>query len=308
MRNTMRSLPFKSPYLLAIGAIFILIPLRMNLLPGARWQSGDIDDTTRESVNSSAFATILGEIRAGAADLMWVKTELYMHNGVAFKGHINREELARTGEVQVKHEEHGHEEGEEDDCASAGTLIPEPAKDYRGFIGTLQRQVQPWQDKEAAHSHTAGDELLPWYRMLTYSNPHHWRGYMIGTWWLSKKDMTRAQAESFIDEGVKNNPGVFQLQLMRGRILMQREAWADALAAFRRAAELAEKARPSDGKPNPPTWTASDEEDYAAALRYIPLIEWRKLNNRVAAQKSLTAALTKIPQDKTLNNLRSQLR
>lgn len=314
----MRHSGFKTPCLLAIAAFFLLIPLRTSLVPSARWQSDEIDDTTRERVNSSAFATILGEIRASAADLMWVKTELYMHNGVAFKGHINKDELTRTGEAPVHHHhddmrddrdaaaDHGDHD-EDDDCARAGTLIPEPGKDYRGFIGTLQRQVQPWQDAKAAHTHTSGDELLPWYRVLTYSNPHHWRGYMIGTWWLSKKNTTRSQAESFIDEGVRNNPNVFQLQLMRGRILMAREAWADAIAAFKRAAELAEKARPADGKAKPPAWTESDEEDYASALRYIPLIQWRKLNNPAAAQKSLAAAIERLPGDKSLNQIREQL-
>lgn len=308
----MRHSAFKTPYLLAIAGIFALIPLRTSLVSSARWQSDEIDDTTREHVNSSAFATILGEIRASAADLMWVKTELYLHNGVAFKGHINRDELTRTGEALVhqhhRHEHADHDEEDDDDCAHAGTLIPEPAKDYRGFIGTLQRQVQPWQDAKAPHAHAAGDELLPWYRMLTYSNPHHWRGYMIGTWWLSKNNTTRTQAESFIDEGVRNNPNVFQLHLMRGRILMQREAWSDALAAFGRAAELAEKVRPAEGKPTPPTWTQSDEEDYATALRYVPLIQWRKLDNAAVARKSLAAALGKLPGDKSLQNLRAQMK
>lgn len=299
----MRNSIFKHSYLLAAAAFLLLIPLRGGLVSTARWQPEDLDDSVRESVNSSAFAAILGEIRASAADFMWVKTEIYMHNGVAFKGHLNRDELTHTGEIDA----HEHHEGDDDDCAHSKTVIPEPAGDYRGFVGTLQRQVQPWQDVKAPHVHTSGDELLPWYRMLTYSNPHHWRGYMIGTWWLSKKPATRTQAESFIDEGVRNNPNVFQLQLMRGRVLMQRAAWGEAIGAFRHAAELAEKIRPAAGESQSPAWTKSDEEDYAAALRYIPLIQWRKLGDPAAARQSLAAALERIPGDKALQDLRAQL-
>jgi hypothetical protein len=36
-----------------------------------------------EARNKNAFALILGEIRATAADLMFIKTERYLHSGVA---------------------------------------------------------------------------------------------------------------------------------------------------------------------------------------------------------------------------------
>ncbi|MEN6626197.1 MAG: hypothetical protein ABFD69_08240 [Candidatus Sumerlaeia bacterium] len=293
-------------YLFAVAGLAALMALRPAVVSGARWEP-ELSDTAREQVNSSAFATILGEIRASAADLMWVKTERYMHNGVAFSGHLDENAMARTGEVAVKHDrEHGADGDEHDGCGH--TLIPDASGDYRGFVGALQREVHPWQPAGAPHLHSAGEELLPWYRMLTYSNPRHWRGYAIGTWWLSRDPAARAEAESFIAEGVKNNPGVFQLQLMRGRILMQREAWSEAIAAFRQAAALAEKTRPAGGKPAPPAWSASDEEDYAAALRYIPLLEWRKLNDPAAARADLAAALERLPGDKPLGELRQQLK
>lgn len=304
---------FRNPYALAAVGLIALIPLRPSLATTARWQPEEIDQTTREQLNSSAFVTILGEVRASAADLMWVKTELYLHNGVQFKGHLNVDELTHTGAVAARHEheEHhhdgAHEDDDDDDCTRAGTLIPEASKDYRGFIGTLQRNVQPWQDAKAPHVHAPGDELLPWYRMLTYSNPHHWRGYIIGTWWLARNPSALTQSEDFINEGVRNNPDVFQLHLMRGRVLIQRQAWTDALNAFRRAAALAEKIRPAEGKVCT-TWSASDEEDYAAALRYIPLIELRKLNDPAAARKSIAAGLQRLPDDTPLKNLQSELR
>lgn len=287
-------------YMFAFAGLFAIAALRPSIVSGARWEA-DVDDSVREQVNSSSFAAILGEIRASAADLMWVKTERYLHSGVAFTGHLDEDAMARTGEVAVKHD---HEHEEHDGCGP--TLIPDASRDYRGFVGTLHREIHPWQDEHTEHAHSGSDELLPWYRMLTYSNPHHWRGYNIGAWWLSRNPATRLEAESFIEEGVRNNPNVFQLQLMRGRVLMQREAWADAIGAFRKAAGLAEKIRPADGKRSQ-TWSDSDEEDYAAALRYVPFIEYRKLNDAAAARADLARAFEKIPHDGPLNDMSKQL-
>ena len=56
-------------------------------------------DRMQEEVNTSSFAQILGELRASTADLMWIKTERYLHRGVAYKPHLDADAMAHTGEV-----------------------------------------------------------------------------------------------------------------------------------------------------------------------------------------------------------------
>lgn len=321
--------------------------LGARLRPAADYQPAfTLDAAEREKLNTSPFATILGEIRTSMADLMWVKTERYLHRGVAFTPHINTDELSRSGKIEHKHShdhdhgenhhdhdhdhehahhgDHDHEHhhhhdhppghGHDDDHHDHGrvaTLIPSADEDHRGFIGAIHRAVRPWQGPGAPHTHTAGDELLPWYRILTYSNPHHWRGYMVGTWWLMKQadDNPDAldEADRFIAEGIRNNPSVFQLRLMQGRLRLQRENFKDAIDAFRQAVQLGLKTRPADGRPNPPAWTASDEEDFAMAVRYIPVLQFRKLDRPDLALRSLRRALKLLPGDTPLQNLRTQL-
>ena len=46
--------------------------------------------------NSSALASIMGELRASVGDLIVLKTERYMHSGVAYNAHINSAELATS--------------------------------------------------------------------------------------------------------------------------------------------------------------------------------------------------------------------
>src|SRR5689334_9941521 len=50
-------------------------------------------DATLEAVNSTPFAQILGEVRASAADLMWIKTEHYLHRGVIYAPHLDQDEM-----------------------------------------------------------------------------------------------------------------------------------------------------------------------------------------------------------------------
>ena len=129
-------------------------------------------------------------------------------------------------------------------------LIPDAERDYRGWIGTLHRSIQPWQSADAPHEHTGGEELLPWYRVLTAANPHHTRAYITGAWWLTKQhdhEGALAEALAFVDEGIHHNPDAFALHLLRGRILLQMERFPEAVDSCDHAARLAVRIRPPGG-------------------------------------------------------------
>lgn len=291
----------------ALGAVAALHPA----LDKARVYQPAFAMTERvqEEVNSSSIALILGEARASTADLMWIKTERYLHRGVAYKPHIDADAVAHTGETAPLAGHDREAEGGEHAHEQLQGLVPDQAHDYRGFIGVLHREIQPWQAPGQPDEHTAGDELVPWFRLLTYSDPHHWRGYLIGTWWLSKMNDPHALAEAgaFIQEGIRNNPEAFQLDLMDGRIKIQQGSWRAALASFERAVRGALKIRPAGGKETPPIWSASDEEDFGAALRFIPSIQWHKLNDPQAARASLANGLRMLPDDHPLQALQLQM-
>ena len=162
---------------------------------------------------------------------------------------------------------------EDEDKHLVETIIPRPEKDFRGFVGRLQREVKPWRDPREPHQHTAGTELLPWYRLATLGDPHNVRSYMIGAWWLKtmRTPEQLAEAEKFVREGIKNNPTAFQMPLMLGYVLRARKDDAAALGAFKEAAELALKARPPGGEESA-RWTTYNEEDAGAACTLAVLL------------------------------------
>ncbi len=270
-----------------------------------------LDAAAEREVGSSPFGRIMGEVRASLSDTMWVKTEVYMHRGVAYEAHkIDMlSDNHHPGDHEGDHDDHDAHDDHHDHGHFLKTLIPPPTEDYRGFIGKLHRTTQPWNEPNTPDEHMGGEELLPWYRLITLSNPHHWRGYMIGTWWLtqqkSEKGEALQEAEKFIDEGIRNNPEIFQLQLMRGRLQMKNEQWPEAVRSFQEAVDLALKIRPEGGQPDAQgIWDDSAEEDFAFALRYVVLLQWRKMEDVEAALGSVNRALTYLPDDGPLKNSR----
>lgn len=264
--------------------IFLLSPiLTLRLTPNL--YSGGIsrNDEYRQRINRSAIAILLGEVRANLSDMMFIKTERYMHAGVAYKLNIDYDAMSSTGEFKTRGHDHPttassahlshlhHDEEEESDHIhdeGAETIIPTSEKDFRGFVGILQRHVKPWLDPSQPHYHLDGTEMLPWFRLMTLSNPHHIRGYMIGAWWLKKehKKPQLEEAKTFLEEGIRNNPDSFQLYLMLGTILHSLKDNEGTKKAYFDAAERAIKQRPPFGKLSR-NWNHYQEDDALASIR-----------------------------------------
>ena len=319
---------------IAILFLFLLSPaLTLRLRPHDYMGGRSRDEYDRMLRNRSAAAIILGEIRSSMSDVMFIKTESYLHSGVAYRLNLDYDALSSKGEVkdmgqkpaipnvpQGRHDvttdkAHEHENepelppGEEDifHCEGADTVIRTQARDFRGFIGDLQREVKPWLDPSKPHLHTDGTELLPWYRLMTLSDPHYIRGYMIGAWWL-KRQRTKTQLEAavnFLNEGISNNPEAFQLYLMRGEIMHTLERNQEAKRSYRDAAELAAKQRPAGGKTSA-RWTEYNEEDALASMRLAVFSE-KEFGSKKEALTLARRYLAVLEHDAILENLIKRL-
>lgn len=280
--------------------VFLASPLvSLNLRPNQYEGGRSQDPLARAQRNTSAIGAILGEVRTTMADMLFLKTERYLHGGVAYRPHMEDElmSVTRTAEgleEELSHsEEHEHEHNEEhgwdSDHQADMLMIPTAQNDPRGIIGNWHREVKPWRDPSLPHFHTDGTELLPWYRLMTLSDPYNIRAYALGSWWLKSKNPE--QAVEFIEEGIGNNPRAFQLYTMKGQILLDqarsiewgeaegsaaesRELMSAASRALTRAAELVLEQRPPNGPENP-GWTDYQEDDAQAALRLAALTKER---------------------------------
>lgn len=351
------------------GALFLLSPSLSYLAPAAKDQSLFQTTARREQANSSAFAMMLGEFRTSVGDLLFLKTERYMHSGIAYKPHLTDAQIAQAGSgaadapldveaqtlfesrvigdkviQEVEHQashthndhdhhhhdhshdqdhnhdhEHSHDHDHDHDhdhshepggyeCASSSTpIIPTHDQDFRGFVGHLERKVKPWQDPSAAHMHTEGVELLPWYKLATVSDPHNVRNYMIGAWWLKsmKSDTQKEEALKFLDSGIDKNPDAYELYLMKGYITRETD-YAAARQLFEKSADLALKRRPKTGPAENSNWDITDEEQMLAAMTMNTLLT-RDLQTTASAIQVTQHYLQALPGEPSLNRLLKSL-
>jgi tetratricopeptide (TPR) repeat protein len=278
---------FILPAALWLSAALLAPRLRPHDYTGGRSR----DETQRVLANQSSLALMLGEFRTSLSDVLFIKTERYLHSGVAYVPHLTEKILTveGAGEAVGEHEHGEHCDHENDHFAHEGmpvTVVPESTQDYRGWIGDMHREVKPWRDPKLAHQHTTGTELIPWFRMMTLSDPSYTRGYTVGAFWIKQHDPEAALR--FIEEGIGHNPRAFELHLARGFLLLQegralqeagkdgKEVMLRAKSAFQSAAEYLPDVRPKtwEGEiEDAPGWGNYQESDAMAALLMAVLFE-----------------------------------
>jgi len=262
------------PVLLLIAAPSIRRRIASEKAAVTQATAGDL-----EARNLNAFALILGEVRATAADLMFIKTERYLHGGIAYKPHLNINKMATTGVVEANTQGHDHHDREPGCCpGGTPTLIRTASQDFRGFIGALERETKPFQDPKLPHHHGRKEELLPWYRVMTLADPHNVRGYMVGTMLLSFAKKTD-EALSFIEEGIeknRGNPQAFRLYGSLAQLHWKSRRLEKALAAAQKGYLLGKIVRPKGGKAGAVRkglrWTDDIENDFLFLARVFPLL------------------------------------
>ena len=246
-------------------------PLRRHVQRTRTLYRPSSSEAVLQARNESAFGQILGEVRATTSDLLFVKANRYLHAGVGYE--------SRGGPDSLK-------EGKMTDDEGTATVIRAASRDFRGFLGHLEREVKPYRDAAKSHVHTELDELLPWFRLMTLSNPRFVRGYRVGGITLVK-DRKWHEALDFINEGLANNhdnPELFRLyqtlsQLHRRGRYDRRYPWGDqwldkSLDAALRGYELARRQRPPLGEPGARSpggleWSDDIEEDFRLAAHLL---------------------------------------
>jgi len=283
-------MPASNRQMAACCACLLLIPLLgMKLQPNAYEGGRSRDVGERAKRNASAIAVMLGELRTSMSDIMFIKTERYLDSGVAYEPHMSEELLSVSGatkEFEHMEAESKGEGGEHHDHASTETIIPTKERDFRGLIGALHREVKPWRPPTDPHNHTTGLELIPWYKVMTITDPNYINGYTLGSWWL--KSSNPDEGLKFIREGLEKNPDAFQIHYMHGQLLFAKareiidehqggipptaaKMLEESFTAFQRAASLALNQRPAEPGSDE-AWTSYMEADAIASARMAVLI------------------------------------
>lgn len=223
------------------------------------------------------------------AQLLWAKTHAVLHAGVEERTARPGEEKTRAGEfhghgggskpegqaAETGHDEHGHGEESHDEHGHEGGeegqvfVIPPAHEDFRGVLGDLERAVKPYAGNDGKFYSKDTSQTLPFYRLMTWADPHFIQGYTIGSTFINKLGKETPAAIQFLLEGERFNPSSFEIQTELGHLyLVYQHDYAAAEQHLRRALQLLPKGK----------LTELEDEARTDAYRWLALnyVQWEK--------------------------------
>lgn len=164
------------------------------------WQQSHAQDS------GSVFSLLLGESRSAFAYQLFLKADAYFHQGFypsVFDPPITEGKNHMASETE-DHDHHDH-----------GRTQPQPRR--RDWIESLGSHFYP---SEHRHLERFGDtrEILPWLRLAAELDPHCVDTYTVAAYWLRERLNQVREAEAFLREGLRENPGSHEILFELGRL------------------------------------------------------------------------------------------
>jgi hypothetical protein len=242
-----------------------------------------------EAHETHASASLLGQFRTSAATWLYLHADLYLHNGVEMR--------PLTG-VELRTGERGQTAGSSDLGAGEGsgetTVIPSADKDFRGWIGDLERACGAYKDMRG-HRHNPPETAMPLFQLMTTIDPTFIPGWTMGAMIIARKPKTGAEAAiKFLKRGVAENPDEFRLRYETGFYLAAHDReLAEALPWLEAARRLG-----SGRKDLSLDESESLQDDY----RWLALC-YRNLGNHAQQWAIAKEGIARFPSDPVLLRL-----
>ncbi len=245
----------KSVVLLACAAVAagMAVPA---LQPVMQVRSGKVGLEEHETY---AAASLVGQFRTNVAAWLWVRTDLYLHNGVELRPMTEAEKSIGVQSAEGR----SNGEGVHLDERNLTTAVPAEANDFRGVFGTLERATQAYQIM-GGHAHRDPQAALPLFRLMTWADPQFEEGWSVGASVMRNRSVH--EADVFLVDGIQANPRSLLLRTDLAELRLVHEK------APRAAVELL-KALTRDGEAR-----AHLGEDEAEALQRA--FRWEVLGER----------------------------
>ena len=226
--------------------ILSLLLLAVSCFSLATWVSPRFDASqSRRVAGLGVMGNMLGDSRKLFANHFFTRSDVYFHSGyyptIFDQGKMKENHLA-AGAKEEKAEKCEHNHAHEGPCEhdhGHKESKPEPkaeehvhgehcnhGEEEADFLG----QPKDWFDGfsrnffVSKHTHltdqgkgaNAAKEILPWLKLAAQLDPNKIESYTVGAFWLRelKRD---AEADQFLREGLRHNPGSYEILLELGR-------------------------------------------------------------------------------------------
>lgn len=153
--------------------------------------------------DTHAAASLIGQFRTSLSSSLYLRADLYLHNGVEMRPLSDLE--LKAGRKGV-----GSSEAEQyklHDDSKIVTIIPPKDRDFRGLFGDVERSIASYKDM-TGHSHQTPTRTLPLFRLMTWLDPQFIQGWTTGGFVLlwDQKPGCFDKSIEFLKEGLKANP------------------------------------------------------------------------------------------------------
>lgn len=248
-----------------------------------------------EANETHAGASLLGQFRTTSAAWLFMRADIYLHNGVEMRALTDAER--RKGEHGVGGEEDQHIASDKmHDDSSIVTVIPSAEEDFRGFFGDIERATSAFRDMRG-HDHNDPLTVMPLYRLTTWVDPSFISGWCLGAMVMARGKETDAvdRAIAYLKEGRQANPDSIEITTQIGTLYVARQQKIDeGLVWLEKARDLARK-RGKD-------ISLAQAEAAVETYRWLALVY--RHQKRVDAQKAAAReGLAYVPDDKVLKRM-----
>lgn len=214
-----------------------------------------------EAHETHAGASLLGQARTTFSGWLWLRTDLYLHNGVEMRPLTESEKvIGGRGSSSTDNED----KALHDDSAIT-TVVPPPEHDFRGIFGDIERSTTAYKNM-THHTHNDPVSVLPLFRLMTWIDPAFIPGWTTGASVLARdrSDEGLTRALDYLGEGLKSNPNNISLNGEIGYLLVARKH------QFGAGARYLERAREAAIK-NSKNLTEEDLEALPEVYRWLAL-------------------------------------
>ncbi len=236
-----------------------------------------------------ASMSLLGQARTNISSWLWLKSDLYLHNGVEMRPLTDEEK--RKGVAAQTAANDGHEQlFSESDV----TVVPSKRDDFRGSFGDVERATATYKDMRE-HHHNDPAAAMPLFKLMTWVDPEFVQGWTTGATIIARKPDTRStfEALNFLNDGLKANPSSVEMLVEIGYLHLTRRKDLKTAAAYFERARFAGRTHSKE---------LDDEERDALeqAYRWLALC-YRDLGDHKALHEVADEGLRTFPDDEVLS-------
>ena len=189
------------PYLVLALVLTVCFTLATGIEPrahGGTW--------SKRSKSDNVFSLLFGDGRRLFANQFFTMADVYFHSGY----YPSVFDLREEGQKEIVAESHGHTDSPEDEIKE--DFLGKP-KDWIDRFGRHFRVTK--------HTHLERGnerEILPWLRLAADMDPQKIETYTVGSYFMRLHLNRPREAEAFLREGLRNNPGSYEILFELGRL------------------------------------------------------------------------------------------